>query len=84
MTIAIEVQATFTESNDVEASFETQILPSDAPLYEGAYEVTPSARQDQILPTNGKIMGDDVTVRTIPYFQTSNTTGDTVYIASEV
>lgn len=29
-------------------------------------------------------MEDNVTVRIIPFFQTSNVSGDTVYIASEV
>lgn len=52
--------------------------------YEGEYEVTPSAHNAIVLETDGKTMTDDVTVFKIPYYETSNLTGKTVYIASEV
>lgn len=52
--------------------------------YRGDYEVTPSAKVDIILPTKNKAMTDDITVIQIPYYETSNTSGYTVYIASEV
>jgi len=51
--------------------------------YTGAYEVTPKV-EEQTLPTKERYMNDDVTVYGVPYFQTSNEYGDTVYIASEV
>ena len=52
--------------------------------YDGAYEVIPTT-DEQILYTKSKYMEDDVTVKSIPYFETSNQAGgDTVYIASEV
>lgn len=52
--------------------------------YYGSYEVIPTT-DEQVLHTKSKYMEDDVTVRAIPYFETSNQTGgDTVYIASEV
>ena len=52
--------------------------------YEGPYEVMPSTRDDVVLETKKKRMTDDVTVFKIPYFETSNESGYTVYIASEV
>ena len=52
--------------------------------YTGDYTVTPQAHEDVILETNGKRMTDDVTVFRVPYFETSNIYGNTVYIASEV
>lgn len=55
-----------------------------APIYEGAYTVTPKANTEQVLATDGKLMQDDVTVFEIPYFETSNLSGTTVYIANEV
>lgn len=82
--MAATFNATFIESNNLSATFETQIISSDHPTYDGAYEVTPSAHEAQILETEGRVMEDDVTVRIIPFFQTSNISGDTVYIASEV
>lgn len=55
-----------------------------AQTYDGDYTVTPRANVEQVLETNGKLMADDVTVFEIPYFETSNLSGTTVYIANEV
>ena len=52
--------------------------------YEGDYTITPRPRSDQVLPTNGKLLDQDLTVLRIPYYQASNPKGDTVYIGSEV
>ena len=64
----------------------TMTVPSTAGVmaYDGAYEVVPKAYEEQTLLTEGKIMTDDVTVFRVPYFETSNLSGETVYIASEV
>jgi hypothetical protein len=52
--------------------------------YEGDYTVTPKV-EAQTIPTKDKVMLDDVTVRAIPVFRVSNTSGGTtVYIAKEV
>ncbi len=52
--------------------------------YDGPYVVTP-AIDSQVLPTSQKRMTDNMTVKAIPYFQTSNPQmGETVYIGSEV
>jgi hypothetical protein len=52
--------------------------------YEGDYVVVPKADSGTVLETQGKLMTDDVEVIKIPYFETSNLSGKTVYIASEV
>ena len=52
--------------------------------YEGEYIITPSPTDNIVLATENKVMDDDVTVIKIPYYETSNITGKTVYIASEV
>lgn len=52
--------------------------------YDGAYTVTPKAAEEQVLETQFKVMDDNVTVLRVPYWETSNQTGTTVYIASEV
>lgn len=51
--------------------------------YTGAYEVTPLPFEAQTLRTKNKLMGDDVVVLEIPYFETSNVSGTTVYIGGE-
>lgn len=52
--------------------------------YEGSYIITPKV-EEQKMDTKGKIMIDDVTVKSVPFFEVSNTSGgNTVYIASEV
>lgn len=52
--------------------------------YEGVYDVTPQAKSAIILPTKDRLLSRDVNVKKIPYYETSNQTGVTVYIASEV
>ena len=49
--------------------------------YGGPYEATPS-RSEQTLPTEDKTMRSDVTVRAIPYYETSNPYG-TTYVIGE-
>ena len=53
--------------------------------YYGDYTVIPKAFSDQQLQTQGKTMTGDVTVKEVPYYETSNDDGgETVYIASGV
>lgn len=52
--------------------------------YDGDYTVTPSAESAVVLPTKNKMLKEDITVQKIPYYETANPTGETVYIASEV
>lgn len=52
--------------------------------YEGNYTVTPKARTAQTLQTKNKTMKENVTVLEVPFFETSNEKGTTIYIANEV
>jgi hypothetical protein len=52
--------------------------------YQGEYIITPKM-EAQTLPTKKKVLFEDVTVKEIPVFRVSNTSGGTtVYIANEV
>lgn len=42
------------------------------PVYDGAFEVTPSATTEQTLLTSGKMMDADVKINKIPYAEVSN------------
>lgn len=53
-------------------------------IYSGEYEVTPKAYDEQTLETANRFLKNDVTVHAVPYYETSNVSGETVYIASEV
>lgn len=56
-----------------------------APIYEGDYEVLPLAFEETVLPTKDKKLIEDIVVKEIPYYETSNTSGgNTVYIAGHV
>lgn len=70
------------ESIDIAMAESIQIINSQT--YQGDYTVIPKAREEVILPTKDLVMTDDVTVNKVPYFETSNLTGKTIYIASEV
>ena len=48
--------------------------------YEGITNVTPKPYEAQILQTKDKRVLEDITVEKIPYFETSNDTGTTVFI----
>lgn len=55
-----------------------------APPYAGPYDVTPKI-EAQTLETARKYMTDDVNIKAIPFFETSNTAGgQTFYIGTEV
>ena len=56
----------------------------DVPEYEGAYDITPKV-VEQRMATKNKLMTDNVTIRSIPFFNVSNDSGgSTVYIGNEV
>lgn len=60
-------------------------IPKEVPTpsYQGEYIVTPKPFTNKVLETNGFRMTDDVTVLKIPYYQTSNESGYTIYIGGE-
>ena len=52
--------------------------------YKGAYEVTPKV-EGQTMPTKDKVLIDDMTIKAIPFYKVSNTSGgNTVFIGNEV
>ena len=60
----------------------TVVLDSDP--YEGSYEVTPQV-EAQVLPTRRKTMKENLTVKSIPFFNVGNASGgSTVYIGTEL
>lgn len=61
-----------------------KIPTTTVPAYTGSYKVTPKAFDDTTIECEGKVMTDNVQVSKIPYFETSNESGDTVYIGSEL
>lgn len=63
---------------------DTAIVAGGGQPYTGDYTVTPKAHAQTVLPTKRKVMSEDVTVLEIPYWETSNPNGKTVYIAEEV
>jgi len=60
-------------------------LSADANVYDGDYVVTPKVAESTVLATKSKVMRDDVTVKEIPLYETTNPSGGTtVYIAMEI
>ena len=66
------------------ADFQKVTVRENIDPYTGDYEVTPKVSA-QTMPTAQKYMTDDVQIKAIPFFETSNqSNGQTVYIGSEV
>lgn len=57
---------------------------SGYPTYTGQTTVIPEAFTEQVLATAQKSMESNITVTEVPYSETSNTSGLTAYIASDV
>lgn len=56
-----------------------------SPIYVGNYDVTPLAFQETILPTKDTKLIENIIVKEIPYYETSNLSGgNTVYIAGHI
>lgn len=56
-----------------------------APTYDGNYDVVPLAFKETVLSTKNKKLTEDIVVKEIPYYETSNPSGgNTVYIAGHV
>lgn len=62
---------------DIAIAHSQEIAP-----YTGSYEVVPHV-YEQTLPTKSKYMTDDMLIKAIPYYETSNLSGKTVYIGEE-
>lgn len=82
--LTIEVKNTSDQKLIVKQDIITVPVYEEVPEYEGSYDVTPKV-EEQTLPTAEKFLQKDVTIKKIPYFEVSNTSGgDTVYIGKEV
>ena len=68
------------KSHDIDGNVAT----GKPPVYGGELVITPKADEIQVLECANKIMPDNVTVLKVPYYETRNATGTTVYIAAEV
>lgn len=80
LVIDLEVESDVLEF-DLEVDQTIVVNHIEGKRYDGEYVVTPLAKNEVVLETSGKIMLDDVTVRKVPYFETSNESGGyTVYI----
>lgn len=84
----MRVSVKFTESSQVfEANFkDVQTITKyvGGEQYSGEYVVTPKV-DEQTLETKDKVLTEDVTIKSIPFFKVSNNKGgDTVYIGNEV
>lgn len=64
---------------DIQEVFEGQGGGTSLPDYKGEYEVTPSP-EEQTLPTKNKSMRKDVTIKKIPTYEVSNSSGTTFII----
>lgn len=58
-------------------------LNADYDFFSGSYDIIPTI-DPQILETEGKIMEQNLTIREIPYYEVSNSSGYTVYIGGDL
>ena len=78
-----QIKGSITTKHEVAAILQApDIIHTD--IYNGQYEIEPKAHTTTTLNTSGKTLLNNVIVKKIPYFETSNFSGYTVYIASEV
>lgn len=64
----------------VSAAFNAIELPQGVRIYDGSYQITPLPYADQELHTSSSYVKRNIIVEKIPYFETSNEHGLTVYI----
>ena len=84
MTLAVE----FTQSADFlvefgEEEFQVDFVISSAPVYDGAYTVTPKNYEETELKTKDKMMQNNVTVKKIPKYEVSNDFGGSTLIIGD-
>lgn len=61
-----------------------EVMPDNIEIYEGGYAITPTV-DGQVLQTAQKLMKDDVTIKAIPFYDVSNTSGGkTIYIGDSI
>lgn len=78
----IETSAEVSGDISVEAELTTTVYASgEYDIYTGATDVIPLADAAQTLQTAQKVVMQNITVQKVPYYETSNDHGTTVYIA---
>lgn len=73
----------FDEDNTFESSVLDEVVivgGEELPTYQGETDITPKPREDILLETANTRVLDNIIVREIPYYETSNISGKTVYI----
>lgn len=92
MTIDFNIESTCLKINinsqeseeRIDVKFSSFQTVTDADIYEDSYEIIPKTTE-QVMETKQKLMADDVTIRKIPFYETSNNTGGTtITIGKEV
>lgn len=78
------IKATISITHKIDACINSRLVINGAEPYTGEYTVTPKAREGTTLKTKDKVMAKDVNVLEIPYYDVSNESGTTIFIASEV
>lgn len=57
-----------------------EVESKEIDVYDGETTVTPSAHNEHVLFTANKRLLENVVVKEIPYYETSNQSGETIYI----
>lgn len=83
LTVMIDGDIENTQTLDGEIGDLSVVKQYEFDTYDGEYEVIPSVNE-QTLDTSNKFLFNDVTVKEIPFYETSNTYGTTVYIANSI
>ena len=68
-------------SQNINATLDVDVMKQPRSDYDGPYRVTPLAFSEIELDTNGKTLRDDIIIERVPYYETSNVSGMTIYIA---
>ena len=76
------LKGTFYGKGNINASFSLPQSRKDIDIYSGPYEVIPKVK-NQILNTKDKMLSRNLFIDKIPYYETSNKSGYTVYIGGE-
>lgn len=84
ITLTSNADCDLVQTIDGQSGVVTVVHMADLPFYTGATSVIPKAHDEQVLQTQNKIVLDNITITEVPYWETSNSSGMTVFIANEV
>lgn len=77
-----KIKFLISKKEDLKINFEDKIILGSGGFdeYKGEYEVTPKIAEQTLL-TKNKILKENVKIKSIPYYETSNVSGgNTIYI----